>query len=62
MTVEVLLDENGKVISARAIDGSPMLRQAAVDAARQARFSPTVLSGQPMKVSGVITYKFSLAN
>jgi Ca-activated chloride channel family protein len=62
VTVEVLLDENGKVISARAIDGSPMLRQAAVDAARQARFSPTSLSGQPVKVSGVITYKFSLAN
>jgi Ca-activated chloride channel family protein len=62
VTVEVLLDEEGKVISARAIDGSSFLRQAAVDAARQARFSPTVLSGQPVKVSGVITYKFSLNN
>lgn len=62
VTVEVVLDEEGKVITARAVDGSPFLRQAAVDAARQARFSPTVLSGQPVKVSGVITYKFSLSN
>ena len=60
VTVEVLLDEEGKVISARALDGSPYLRDAAVEAARLARFSPTVLSGQPMRVSGVITYKFTL--
>ncbi|MDT7778715.1 MAG: hypothetical protein QOC99_1227, partial [Acidobacteriota bacterium] len=36
------------------------LQQAAVAAARQARFSPTLLSGQPVKVSGVITYNFML--
>jgi Ca-activated chloride channel family protein len=60
VTVEVLLDEAGKVISARAVDGSPFLRQAAVNAARLARFSPTVLSGQPVKVTGVITYRFNL--
>lgn len=60
VTVEVLLDEAGKVISARALDGSPFLRQSAVNAARLARFSPTVLSGQPVKVTGVITYRFNL--
>ena len=60
VTVEVLLDEDGKVVSARAIEGNTLLRDAAVYAARQARFSPTVLSGQPVKVSGVITYKFTL--
>lgn len=62
VTVEVVLDEEGKVISARAVDGSSFLRQAAVDAARKARFSPTILSGQPVKISGVITYKFSLTD
>ncbi|HEV7373209.1 MAG TPA: energy transducer TonB, partial [Pyrinomonadaceae bacterium] len=60
--VEVLLNEEGKVISARAVDGIISLRQAAVDAARLARFSPTILSGQPVKVVGFITYKFSLAD
>ncbi|MBO0160511.1 energy transducer TonB, partial [Vibrio parahaemolyticus] len=34
------------------------LRQAAVEAAQRAKFSPTMLSGQPVKVSGVITYNF----
>lgn len=58
VTVQVVIDEKGKVISARAVSGHPLLRQAAVDAARQARFSPTKLSGTPVKVSGVITYNF----
>jgi TonB family protein len=60
--VEVLLNEEGKVISARALDGLASLRQAAVDAARLARFTPTILSGQPVKVVGIINYKFSLAD
>jgi Ca-activated chloride channel family protein len=62
VTVEVTLDEGGKVVAARAVDGPPMLRPSAVNAARQARFSPTVLSGKPVKVVGVITYRFSLDN
>jgi Ca-activated chloride channel family protein len=60
VTVEVTLGEDGKVLTARAVSGNPFLRQAAVDAARQARFSPTVLSGKPVQVVGVITYTFSL--
>jgi TonB family protein len=58
--VEVTVDENGKVISAQAISGSPALRDAAVDAARRARFSPTRLSGAPVKVIGLINYNFTL--
>jgi protein TonB len=54
----VLIDENGSVVSASAVSGHPLLRAAAVQAARGARFSPTKLSGQPVKVSGVITYNF----
>jgi protein TonB len=58
VTVQVTIDENGSVISARAVGGHPLLQAAAVAAARQARFSPTKLSGQPVKVTGVITYNF----
>ena len=58
--VEVVIDINGKVISAKAASGPAFLRQAAEMAARQARFTPTLLSGQPMKVVGVITYNFTL--
>jgi len=61
VTVEVILDETGKVVSANATGGPTMLRDAAVQAAMKARFSPTKLSGQPVKVSGVINYKFALA-
>jgi TonB family protein len=60
VTVQVVLDENGKVISAQANAGPIGLRDAATQAAMKAKFSPTKLSGQPVKVTGIITYKFSL--
>ncbi len=60
VTVQIVVDESGKVISASAVSGHPLLRQAAEQAARQARFTPTQLSGQAVKVSGVITYNFVL--
>ena len=58
VNVQVLIDEQGKVISANAVSGNPLLRAAAQQAAYGARFSPTKLSDQPVKVSGVITYNF----
>jgi protein TonB len=58
VSVQVLISESGSVISASAVSGHPLLRAAAEAAARGARFSPTMLSGQPVKVSGVITYNF----
>jgi protein TonB len=61
VTVEVILDETGKVVAANATSGPTMLRDSAVQAAMKARFSPTKLSGQPVKVSGVINYKYALA-
>ena len=60
VNVEILIDEGGSVISARAVDGPPLLRAAAEQAARRARFTPTLLGGRPVKVSGVITYNFVL--
>ncbi|HLL76797.1 MAG TPA: energy transducer TonB [Pyrinomonadaceae bacterium] len=60
VNVEILIDEGGNVISARAVSGPAMLRAAAEQAARQARFTPTLLGGRPVKVSGVITYNFVL--
>ena len=60
IVVEVVIDETGKVIAAKASGGPASLADAAVNAALRARFSPTKLSGQPVKVSGVINYKFSL--
>jgi len=58
VVVQVLIDENGNVVSAHAVSGHPLLQAVAVGAARQAKFSPTKLSGQPVKVTGVIQYNF----
>ncbi|HEX8635280.1 MAG TPA: VWA domain-containing protein [Pyrinomonadaceae bacterium] len=58
--VLVTIDESGRVVSARAESGHVLLRGSAVMAARQAKFTPTVVSGQPVAVSGFITYTFSL--
>lgn len=60
VNVQILVDETGRVISAQAVKGSPMLTKAAEDAARRARFTPTRLGDQPVKVQGVITYNFVL--
>ena len=59
VSVAVTVDESGKVIAARATSGHVLLREAAVSAARQARFTPTVLHDKPVQVTGVIIYKFS---
>ena len=58
VTVEVTIDEYGNVATARAVSGPTQLQPAAVEAARQARFSPTFLMGEAVKVRGVITYNF----
>jgi protein TonB len=62
VNVQVLIDETGKVVSAKAVSGHPMLVPDAVRAANQARFSPTIINDQPVKVSGVISYNFKLSN
>jgi TonB family protein len=57
--VKILVDETGKVISAEAQFGPESLRQAAVDAAKLARFKPVIVNGVPVKVSGILTYNFA---
>ena len=59
VTVQVTIDETGKVISSKAVSGHVMLRGPAEKAAWSARFTPTLLSNVPVKVTGVIVYKFT---
>lgn len=59
VSVQVMIDENGKVISAKAVSGHPLLRTVSEQAARGAKFKPTTLSNQPVKVTGVIIYNFA---
>ena len=60
--VAVMVDEQGSVIEARAVSGPPHLQGAAVAAARLARFSPTLLMGEPVRVSGTLSYNFVRSN
>ena len=58
VTVQVLIDEQGNVSAAHAVAGHPLLQTVCVAAAQQAKFSPILLEGEPVKVTGVITYTF----
>jgi TonB family protein len=58
VVVQVLVDESGRVTSASAVSGHPLLRAAAAQAARSARFEPMKLSGRAVKMTGVLTYNF----
>jgi TonB family protein len=60
VSVQIVVNETGAVESAKATSGHPLLQSAAVDAARQWQFSPTKLSGNAVKVSGAISFVFTL--
>lgn len=58
VVIQVMVDEQGNVTEARAISGPKMLQEVSVNAAFQAKFSPTLLQGEAVKVTGVIVYNF----
>jgi len=58
VTVKIIVDENGKVVSALALNGPAALREAAVDAAKQATFAPMTKEGITVRVTGTLTYDF----
>jgi protein TonB len=60
VTVSIVIDEEGKVISAKVASGHQLLHGASKDAAFKARFKPTTVNGKPAKVSGAMTYNFVL--
>lgn len=58
--VDVVVDETGKVFAVEVASGPNMLRQAAMDAARRWRFRPTLREGQPVRVTGFLSFNFTL--
>jgi hypothetical protein len=60
--VQVLIDEQGSVIDAKAVSGPQNLHSVCVSAARLARFLPTLLAGVPVQVSGTLSYNFVRSN
>jgi TonB family protein len=60
VVVELIVDEEGDVLSARAISGHPLLKEAALNAAWDWKFSPTIYQGRPVKVIGQIEFHFHI--
>lgn len=60
VVVELMISEDGNVISAHVVSGHPLLQAAALDAARRWKFKPTLLSNTPVKVTGILTFRFSM--
>jgi TonB-like protein len=60
--VAIVVDESGSVIEARAVSGPQHLHALAVNAARLARFAPTLMMGEPVRVSGTLSYNFVRSN
>ena len=58
VVVQVLVDETGNVMSAKAMSGNPLLRASAEAAARQSRFNPVRVDNQAVKATGVVLYNF----
>ena len=58
--VQVLISEDGRVIEATVLNGNPLLRNTAREAAKRWIFTPTKLSGVPVKVQGILTFDFKL--
>jgi TonB family protein len=56
--VRVIVDETGRVLSADVISGPKPLWLAAIEAARKARFKPTLIAGTAVKITGILTYNF----
>jgi len=60
--VQVSIGESGEVIDEAVISGHPLLREATVQAARKWIFRPTLLSGKPVKIRGILRFNFILSD
>ena len=59
VVVEIIVDEEGNVVSARALSGHPLLRDAALKAAQDWKFRKTTIQGEAVKITGTLTFKFN---
>jgi TonB family protein len=58
VVVKVIVDKDGKVLSAQVIEGPSVFREVSEESARRSTFSPAEFCGKPARVSGIITYNF----
>src|SRR5262245_49240945 len=58
--LEALIAEDGTVRNVRVLRSEPLLDDAAITAVKQWRFTPTVLSGEPVPIVMTVTVGFTL--
>ena len=58
VVVEASIGPAGNVVATKVISGSPMLRQAALDALRRWKYQPATLNGEPVTVQTTVTIQF----
>jgi len=58
--LKVTVDEQGNVADIELVRGHPLLTQAAIDAVRQWKYSPTILNNEPVPVIATVTVNFVL--
>ena len=58
--LEAVLDTAGRVTQLRVIQSAPMFDQAALEAVRQWRYTPSLYGGRPVSVLMTITVRFTL--
>ncbi len=58
--LEAVIDEEGNVTNLKVLKGHPLLVDAAVEAVRQWKYSPTILTGEPIPVQAIVTVVFNL--
>lgn len=61
VTVYLTLDDTGKVVSAKAVNGPIQLRAVSEDAARKSKFNPVLVDNKPVKATGFIVYNFKIS-
>lgn len=62
VVIDATISRAGTIESAHVLSGPPMLRQAALDAVREARYRPFLLNGQPTDVQTTITIVFRMGS
>jgi protein TonB len=60
VVLHAIIGRDGQVSELQVLSGHPLLVNAALDAVRQWRYSPTLLNGQAVEVETTITVSFVL--
>jgi periplasmic protein TonB len=60
VVLQAIISREGRITSLEVVSGSPLFVQAALDAVRQWRYRPTLLTGEPVEVETTITVMFRL--